>query len=146
LWWGLVLATGCLGLLFFLLGASRLVPGLLNWGLGVLLAALVAGVGFAPDTVNPLVLVEAACLYAAAELGWLAASPPQVLTPPLLLLPAGILLAGLLVGYLALFGRVVPLLGGPLVTVAGVAAAICAFFILRGRRRRATSRSAPRSP
>ncbi len=139
--WGLILAIGALGLLFFLGGSTRLTPGLLNWGVGLLLVALVAGVGFAQTAVSPLVLVEGALLYAAAELGWLAAAPPLVLTVPTLLLRGSIVLGGLLAGYLALFGLALPLGGGPEVTVLGVAAAVAIFFLLRGRRPRRSART-----
>ena len=132
--WGLILALGGLGLLFFLGGSSRVAPELLNWGLGLVLAALVASVGFSPGAVSPLVLVEGACLYAAAELGWMAASPPQVITVTTLVIRGGIVLVGLLVGYLALFGLALPYSGGPVITVLGVAAAVLVFFLLRGRR------------
>ncbi len=143
--WGLILAIGALGLLFFLAGSTRVVPELLNWGVGLILTALVAGVGFAPATVTPVVLVEGACLYAAAELGWLTATPPQALTAPTLLVRGAVVLGGLLVGYLALFGLALPLGGGPVITVVGVAAAVVVFFVLRGRRPGRAARP-PRPP
>lgn len=133
-YWGLVLAVGAFGFVLFAAGATRLAPPALNVGVGVLLAALVLEVGITRRAVSPLVLVEGACLYAAAELGWLAATPPPVLTASRLLLPGLIVLVGLVVGYLALGGLVLPLGGGPLLTLAGVAAAVVTFFLLRGRR------------
>lgn len=143
-YWGLVLAVAALGFVFFAAGATRLAPPALNWGLGVILAALVLEVGLSPKAISPLVLVEGACLYAGAELGWLAASPPPVLTGARLLLPGLVVLAGLVVGYLALFGLVLPFAGGPLLTVAGVAAAVLIFFLLRGRRAGGSGSSALR--
>lgn len=131
---GAVMAAGALGLLFFLGGSTRVVPELLNWGLGVILAVLVASVPFSGSPVSPLVLVEGACLYAAGELGWLAAAPPWVLGPSTLLLRGAVVLGGLAIGYLALFGLALPYGGGPLVTVLGAAAAVAIFFLLRGRR------------
>lgn len=131
---GVIVAGGAVGLLFFLAGSSRVVPELLNWGLGLILAVLIASVPFSPGPVSPLVLVEGACLYAAAELGWLAAAPPWVLTPSTLVLRGAVVLGGLAVGYLALFGLALPYAGGPLVTVVGAAAAVVIFFLLRGRR------------
>ncbi|MBO0745625.1 MAG: hypothetical protein J2P43_11425 [Candidatus Dormibacteraeota bacterium] len=131
---GVAMAGGAAGLLFFLAGSTRVVPELLNWGLGLILAVLVASVPFSPGPVSPLVLVEGACLYAAGELGWLAADPPWVLAPSTLLLRGAVVLGGLAVGYLALFGLALPAAGGPLVTVFGATAAVVIFFLLRGRR------------
>lgn len=139
--WGLILAIGALGFLFYLGGSTRVTPGLLNWGVGLILAALVVSVPFSQRAVSPGVLVEGACLYAAAELGWLAASPPQVLTAPTLVLRGAIVLGGLLVGYLALFGLALPLGGGPEITVLGAAAAVAVFFLLRGRHPRRPART-----
>ena len=138
---GIILVTGILGLLFFLAGATRVVPELLNGGLGLTLAALVAAIPFSQGPVSPLVLVEGACLYGAAELGWLAAAPPRTLTISSLLMRGAVVLAGLAVGYLALFGLALPAAGGPLVTVLGAAAAVVTFFLLRGRRPRPPRRA-----
>lgn len=133
---GVILATGVLGLLFFLAGAGRVIPELLNAGIGLILGALVAAIPFSPGPISPLVLVEGAGLYVAAELGWLAAAPPRVLGPSTVLMRGAVVLGGLAVGYLALFGLALPYVGGPVVTVLGAAAAVVTFFLLRGRRPR----------
>lgn len=131
---GVVIAAGAAGMLLFIAGSTRVVPELLNWGLGLILAVLVASVPFSPGPVSPMVLVEGACLYGAGELGWLAAAPPWVLAPSALVVRGAVVLGGLAIGYLALFGLALPSLGGPLVTVFGAAAAVVVFFLLRGRR------------
>ncbi len=138
---GVILAIGVLGLLSYLAGASRVIPELLNAAIGLILAALVAAIPFSPGPVSPLVLVEAACLYGAAELGWLAAAPPRVLTLVTLLPRGAVILGGLAVGYLALFGLALPYAGGPLLTVLGAAAAVVVFFLLRGRQPRTPRRA-----
>ena len=147
-----LLPLGALGVLLLLLGALRILPTLLPWGVGVLAATYVVSLTVAAIGAAPLALLEGAALFASAEAAWLAADPDGAgLWAGLGLRLVAILAGGVALGWLALFGGALPLPGGPLVTALGVLAAAAAFALLRRLSRRpaapgATSRSEPPSP
>jgi hypothetical protein len=147
-----LLSLGGLGVLLLLLGALRVLPPLLPWGVGVLAATYVVSLTVASIAAAPLALLEGAALFAAAEAAWLVADPDGTgLWAGLGLRLVGILAGGVALGWLALFGGALPLPGGPFETALGVVAAAAAFALLRRLSRRpaapgATSRSEPRSP
>jgi len=120
--------VGGVGLLLYLLAVGGLWPGGLGVGVGLLAAEYLASLyvwGVRLDVTAP---IYAVCLFACAELGWLAvdggAGGPR--WPARWFATAGLGLAAATLGWGLVIVATVPLAGGLVFTAIGVVAALAA--------------------